>query len=99
MIRWLVIAMLVMLTPAAAQRMLGEIECVEMDTDTKVKVRTILLDALDQAFKDHVIHMYAVWMKDEGIDARLRARNGTRIGIKAYASVRELIIAQKWSCK
>ena len=71
----------------------------DVDPETRDKVRAIVLTALDEALKEHVTRMYYVWMRDEASSAgRLRARQGTRIGIQAYARARALILSTQWTC-
>jgi len=53
------------------------------DAATREKIKTIMMDALDEALKNHIIHMFEVWMKDDRGQPE-RARNGTIAGINAY---------------
>jgi hypothetical protein len=46
-------------------------------------VRTIMSDALDTALKNHVVHMFEVWMKDDRGQPE-RARTGVTNGVAAY---------------
>jgi hypothetical protein len=55
-----------------------------VDAATREKVRAIALDALDDALKEHIRHMFEVWMKDDRGQPE-RARNGVNNGITAYA--------------
>src|SRR5262245_35247855 len=58
-------------------------ECV--DETTREKVRALMLDALDEALKEHVKRLYEVLMKDATDRTQpARAANGTRQGIRAY---------------
>jgi len=43
----------------------------------------MMLEALDEALKQHIVHMFEVWMKDDRGQPD-RARNGTVNGINAY---------------
>ena len=76
----------------AASSPYDPITCVP-DIETKGKIRTILLEATEQALKDHVIKMHEVWMRDEKGQPE-RATNGTRQGVKAFLSGRSFL--QKW---
>ena len=73
-------------------------DCLSMDKETEVKVRVIVLDALDQALKDHVAHVFHIWRAVDDSASRLRARQGTRSAIIAYARAREAILKMQWSC-
>lgn len=58
------------------------------DAVTKEKVRTILLEALDDALKQQVMHTFEVWMKDDR-DQPARARTGVLNAIRAYLGARK----------
>lgn len=66
-----------MLESASAQ----PVQCT--DAATREKLKGIMLDALDEALKQHIVHMFEVWMKDDRGQPD-RARNGTINGINAY---------------
>jgi len=66
-----------MLESASAQ----PIQCT--DAATREKIKTVMLEALDEALKRHIVHMFEVWMKDDRGQPE-RARNGTIAGINAY---------------
>jgi len=66
-----------MLESASAQT----VQCT--DQATREKIKGIMLDALDEALKKHIITMFEVWMKDDRGQPE-RARNGTIAGINAY---------------
>jgi hypothetical protein len=53
------------------------------DPTTREKVRAIMADALDDALKNHIVHMFEVWMRDERGQPE-RARTGVTNGISAY---------------
>jgi hypothetical protein len=53
------------------------------DPATREAVRAIMSDALDIALKNHVIHMFEVWMKDDRGQPE-RARTGVTNGVVAY---------------
>ena len=59
-----------------------------MDEQTREQVRSVMLDALDAALKEHITHLYEVWLKDDS-GQPLRARTGTERGIRAYLSARK----------
>lgn len=67
-----------------------------MDADTRERIRKLLLEALDQSFKDHVEKMFETWMRVY-YDAEQvnRARVGVRNGINAYLQARKG--ALKWT--
>lgn len=54
-----------------------------MDADMKDKVRVLILQAIDEAFKTHVEHTYEVWMRDDQGQPG-RAATGVRNGLIAY---------------
>jgi hypothetical protein len=53
-------------------------------------IRSLLKDALDSALRDHVKHVFDVWMKDD-TDQPARAATGVRNGIAAYRQACEAI--------
>jgi len=53
------------------------------DPMTREAVRAIMVEALDTALKNHIIHMFEVWMKDERGQPE-RARTGVSNGVAAY---------------
>lgn len=58
-----------------------------MDQASREKVRALMLDAIDDALRDHTKHMYEVWMKDP-YSQPSRAITGMRAGIMAYVNSR-----------
>src|SRR5215831_3837040 len=59
-----------------------------MDDQTREQVRTVMLDALDAALKEHIVNLYKVWLKDDtGQPARAKA--GAENGIRAYLNARK----------
>lgn len=69
-------------------------ECMNMDPDLKEKIRSLMLTAIDDAFRNHVEHVYEVWMKDDqGQPAR--AATGVRNGLIAY--LRAYKAAKEWN--
>ena len=51
------------------------------------KIRSLMLEAIDEALKDHTKHMFEVWLKDPNHQPE-RAISGMRQGITAYAGSR-----------
>lgn len=64
------------------------------DDETREKIRAIMLDAMDEALKDHIVRLHEIWMRDE-TGQPARAVNGARRGIRAYVGGR--IQALKWN--
>jgi hypothetical protein len=54
-----------------------------MDEPTRERMRAVMLEALDEALKEHVKHVFEIWLKDERGQPD-RARTGVRQGIKAW---------------
>jgi len=61
------------------------------DDETRERVRTLMLEALDSAFRSHVEHTVEVWMRDSR-EQPARAANGVRAGIRSYVSTRDFIV-------
>jgi hypothetical protein len=59
-----------------------------MNEETREQIRTVMLEALDEALKEHVKHVFEVWLKDERGQPE-RARTGVRQGIRAYLGARK----------
>jgi hypothetical protein len=53
------------------------------DAATRDKIKSVMLEALDTALQQHVVHMFEVWMKDDRGQPE-RARNGVVNGVNAY---------------
>src|SRR5262252_4401909 len=53
------------------------------DAATRDKIKGVMLDALDDALKKHIVHMFEIWMKDDRGQPE-RARNGVVNGVNAY---------------
>lgn len=62
------------------------------DPASRETVRTIMADALDAALKQHIIHMFEVWMRDDRGQPE-RARNGVTNGVVAYLKATKSIVA------
>ncbi len=74
-------------------------ECLQMELETRDKVRTIVLDALDEALIDHIKHLFLVWRSGDATGlGHGRASQGTRDGVKAYVRARESIMRMQWAC-
>jgi hypothetical protein len=59
-----------------------------MDEQTREQIRNVMIEALDDALKDHIKHVFEIWLKDERGQPG-RARTGVRQGIKAYLGARK----------
>jgi hypothetical protein len=64
------------------------------DPTARETVRTIMSEALDIALKNHVVHMFEVWMKDDRGQPE-RARTGVTNGVAAYLKASKSVSA--WS--
>lgn len=64
------------------------------DPTTREKVREVMSDALDTALKQHIVHMFEVWMRDDRGQPD-RARVGVNNGIAAYIKASKSVAA--WS--
>jgi hypothetical protein len=53
------------------------------DPTMREAVRTIMTEALDIALRNHIVHMFEVWMKDDRGQPD-RARTGVTNGVAAY---------------
>jgi hypothetical protein len=58
-----------------------------LDATHVEKVRQLMLEAIDEALKEHTRHMFEVWMKDPR-EQPSRAITGMKAGITAYANSR-----------
>jgi hypothetical protein len=65
-----------------------------VDAETRERIRTVMSEALDVALKNHIVHMFEVWMKDDRGQPE-RARNGVVQGISAYSKASKSVTA--WS--
>lgn len=64
------------------------------DPAMREAIRTIMTGALDEALKNHIVHMFEVWMRDDRGQPD-RARVGVTNGIAAY--IRASKSVQIWS--
>jgi hypothetical protein len=64
-----------------------------MGDEIQEEVRAIALKAIDEALKQHIVHIFDTWMKDPS-DQPKRAVTGFRIGVGAYLRSRTAI--DKW---
>lgn len=62
------------------------------DQATKEKIKGMMLEALDEALRQHIVHMFEIWMKDDRGQPE-RARNGTVNGINAYIKASQGVTA------
>lgn len=58
-----------------------------MDDTTRERVRTIMLQALDDALKDKIKDLYNVWLRDDTGQPQ-RAARGAEAAIRAYFHAR-----------
>jgi hypothetical protein len=71
---------LVLVTLNAAQPPLPY--CVA-DQQQEDHIHQMMSESLDQAFREHINHLWDIWVKDQA-EEPTRAVNGARIGINAY---------------
>jgi len=64
------------------------------DPTMRETVRTIMSDALDVALRQHIVHMFEVWMRDDRGQPE-RARVGVTNGVAAYMRASKSVAA--WS--
>ena len=69
------------------------IACVE-DEATREKIRAIMLEAVEQSLREHIVRLTDSWMKDDTGQPQ-RAINGATRGIKAFIGSRSQ--ALKWN--
>jgi hypothetical protein len=62
------------------------------DPTTRETVRTIMSEALDTALKNHVVHLFEVWMRDDRGQPE-RARTGVTNGVAAYLRASKSVAA------
>lgn len=67
--------------------------CMPSEEDRE-RVRAIMMDAIDAAFKDQIMHLFEVWMKDSK-DQPTRAVTGARNATRAYVGSRKSV--SDWS--
>jgi hypothetical protein len=58
------------------------------------RLREIMLGAVDQALKEHIVRLFDVWMKDPS-DQPARAVAGARPALTAHANARAAIMQWK----
>lgn len=68
-------------------------QCVPSVEDRE-RLRTLMLEAVDAAFKEQIMHLFEVWMKDDK-DQPNRATTGARNATRAYFNAR--YSALKWN--
>lgn len=59
-----------------------------MDEQTREQIRGVMIEALDDALKEHVKHVFEIWLRDDRGQPG-RARTGVLQGIKAYLGARK----------
>jgi len=59
-----------------------------MDEATRERIRGVMFDALDESLRQHIVHMFEVWMKDDRGQPE-RARTGVQNGMRAYLNARK----------
>lgn len=64
------------------------------DEATIEKIRAVMLEALDEALKNHIVRTFEVWLKDDTRQPE-RAAVGVRNGVNAYVHARKVAIT--WS--
>ena len=58
-----------------------------MDEQTREQIRAVMLEALDNSLKNHIEHVFEVWLKDDRGQPG-RARTGVELGLRAYLGAR-----------
>jgi len=58
------------------------------DEASRERIRAIMVDALDDALKDQIMHLFEIWMKDDRGQPD-RAKVGVRAAIKAHQGARK----------
>ena len=66
-----------------------------LDIETREKVRSLIIEGLDEGLRDHVKHLFEVWLKVDDVNQPKRVLSGIRAGAKAYVRSREA--ARKWN--
>jgi hypothetical protein len=65
-----------------------------MDEETRERIRAIVLEGIDEALRDQIVHVFEMWLKDDTEQPK-RAVNGMHNGIRAYMHSRAN--ALKWN--
>lgn len=68
-----------------------------MSSEATARVRVLMLEAVEQAFKDHIMHLFEIWLKDSAAEP-VRASKGVRLGVSAYARSRESALRWQPPC-
>jgi hypothetical protein len=63
-----------------------------VSSDDRLRIRTLALEGIDKAFREHVEHLFDVWTKDTSEQPR-RATSGMAVGISAYRRARANALA------
>jgi hypothetical protein len=59
-----------------------------IDPENRERVRAIMLEALDEALKEHTKRLFDVWQKDPNSNQPRRAINGMQATIRAHVNSR-----------
>lgn len=90
---WPVLLVTVALLAAANDKAIGatDHECVKSAEEVE-HIRSLTLEAIDQAFKDHVKQLYSVWIRGLA-DAPYLTSAGMRRGLGVYHRARAIALA------
>jgi hypothetical protein len=58
-----------------------------MDTDTRERVRKLMIEALDNSLREKIESLFAVWLRD-ATDQPRRAQTGMNTALRAYVGAR-----------
>jgi hypothetical protein len=75
------VAIAVMLTAAADQP--PAVKYCVLDQVMEEHLHRMMSDSLDDAFKEHIKHLFDIWVKDQA-ESPARAINGAALGVNAY---------------
>jgi hypothetical protein len=62
-----------------------------VDAETRDRIKTLMNEAMDSAFKQQAAFLFGVWMKDLTGQPQ-RARTGVAIAMHAYLQVRRNVV-------
>ena len=60
------------------------------DADVRDKLKALSYESLDAAFRDRVVHLYSVWLRDDTEQPK-RFLNGARGALRAYIQGRHVV--------
>lgn len=90
----LVIAIvIILLIPLLSRSEPQPISCMP-DDEMREKIRALMLEALDEGFRDHITKVFSIWVADPRDQPR-RAAVGSRNAIRAYVGARDFVL--KWN--